>query len=211
MDSSRFHQLWQRNVSGGNAWEPGRVFDYLADLYAEPIRNYHNSDHIELCLEWFDRYRDLTVDPDAIELAIWFHDACYGPEPIGHENRSAGLFRKLSADGISKDRQDKICQLIMDTTHQQPPSNDDASLLVDIDLASFARPWHPYLKDTARCRAERSHLDEGELCRCQIDFLQSLMSRPYIYYSQAFRLYHEDQARQNITKLIELLSLRTCS
>ncbi len=208
MDSSRFISLWQRNISESAGWDAVRVFEKLDSLYAEAPRRYHNGDHILLCLELFDRYSCSASDPDAIELAIWFHDACYGPEPVGHESRSATLFRQLSAGGLSEERQNRICQLIMDTTHQQPPANKDGALLVDIDLGSFCRPWHPYLKDTARCRAERKHLEDIEFCHCQINFLSSLLERTSIYYSDVFRLNHENQARENIEKLIELLTVR---
>lgn len=211
MNASRFQQLWQRNVDGEQAWDAVSAYQHLVQLYAETRRVYHNADHINLCLHWFDRYRHTLADADAVELAIWFHDACYGPEPSGHESRSAGLFRHMSDGGLTLERQDKICQLIMATTHQQPPADDDAALLVDIDLASFARPWHPYLKDTARCRAERKHMPDLEFCNCQIGFLQSLLARDSIYYSAVFKQHHEQQARDNVRRLLHLLRQRTAA
>lgn len=208
MTAARFSHLWQRNISDGQAWKAERVYAQLSALYAEDFRSYHNHNHIDCCLTLLDQHRNAAADPDAIELAIWFHDACYGPDPVGHENRSAMFFREVSADGITLERQNRICQLIMATTHQSPPKDKDSALLVDIDLGSFGLPWHDYLKDTARCRAERLEMDDITFCYKQISFLKSLLARPSIYFTPVFASSYEQQALSNIAKLLTLLNKR---
>ncbi|MCW8884905.1 MAG: hypothetical protein OQK12_06575 [Motiliproteus sp.] len=207
MQQRRFIELWQRNVSSSEA-DASKVFEQLQQLYGQSHRHYHNASHIDFCLKWFDHYKHVVTDADAVELAIWFHDACYGLNPKGHEDASAQLFQQLSADALDPQRQQKICRLISATIHRTPAKDEEEALLIDIDLASFARPWPQYLRDTALCRAERSQLEEKEFCHCQVEFLQSLLARQTLYYSAPFRQHHESTARSNIERLIGLLETR---
>jgi len=86
----------------------------LLALYQEPIRHYHNLDHIRHCLGEFDLFRNLSRDPDALETAIWFHDAVYDPTRDDNEARSADLARKVLADcGAAGDFAGRVAELIM--------------------------------------------------------------------------------------------------
>lgn len=208
MDRVRFIALWQRNLSDQAPCGGETVFADLDARYGESSRHYHNGEHIEQSLAWFDRYRDFARDPDAVELAIWFHDACYGDNPADHETRSAQLFRRLSEGGMAAERQQWVVDLIMNTTHREAPGREDGALLVDVDLGSFARPWHSFLKDSALCRAERRPISEFEFCACQLVFLRTLQDREWIYYSVPFQRHHEADARRNIARLITLLEQR---
>jgi len=209
MNAERFNQLWTRNVgASGSAKPAAEVFAYLDKQYSDPRRCYHDASHIDQCLGWLDRYADTVDDPDAVELAIWFHDASYLPHPQGHEERSARLFDLMAGDGISSARKEKIIRMIGFTTHTREPETEEEALLVDIDLASFCRPWHQYLVDTARCRAERKRIDNMDFCTGQIGFLKGLAARPHFYFSPPFRSHHEQEARYNIARILELLEKR---
>ena len=209
MDANRFVQLWMRNLNPEAEADGEAVFDLLAANYSEPQRRYHDSAHIEQCLEWLDQYQQRVDDPDAVELAIWFHDACYGPDPQGHEQRGADLFRRLTDGKMAPQRIDKICAMIVLTTHQAATDDLEQALVLDIDLASFCRPWSDYLRDTALCRAERVGECEQDYCGGQLAFLRQLLAREQIYYHPDFRADHEADARRNISRLIELLEARS--
>jgi predicted metal-dependent HD superfamily phosphohydrolase len=74
----------------------------LADLrarLAEPQRVYHAQAHVDALLEAFRARRATVRSPDAVELAIWFHDAVYRPGASDNERRSAVLLRTLM-DGL---------------------------------------------------------------------------------------------------------------
>ncbi|MEH6648399.1 MAG: hypothetical protein V7707_00050 [Motiliproteus sp.] len=212
MDSQRFCQLWLRNQNqsgvGGAEQAANAVFKLLLANYSEPQRFYHDVQHIDDCLEWLDRYADQVDDPDAVELAIWFHDACYSPDPKGHEQRGVALLRQLAGDNMPLQWLDKIATMIGLTTHQLSTDDPEQALVLDIDLASFCRPWNDYLSDTARCRAEQKQLKGAEYCACQLGFLRQLIGRQQIYYHPQFHADHETDARANIIRLIELLEAR---
>lgn len=208
MKRKRFIQLWNRVAPTADAAEAEAVFDRLLALYQDDFRVYHNEGHIAFCLKWLDRYVSEAESIDAIELAIWFHDACYSQEPSGHEQRSADLFRNLAADVMDDEFVEKVARFILATTHQGEPESLDAKLLVDIDMASFSEEWVDYLRDTSKCRAEKLHRSNDEFYQDQLTFLRSLSSRPTLYYSQSFLENHEHQAQSNIARLTAVLAER---
>ncbi|MFT6913720.1 MAG: putative metal-dependent HD superfamily phosphohydrolase [Motiliproteus sp.] len=213
MDRQRFCRLWIRNrtpgAQAGRNTDAESVYALIDGRYTQASRYYHDGQHIVDCLRWFDRYSDQIEDPDAVELAVWFHDACFSPDPQGHEQRATELLRQLAQGSIESQRLDAICNMILLTTHQQCPDNAEQALMLDIDLASFARPWPLYLRDTARCRAEMPPSLYQDYGACQLGFLRKLLGREQIYYHPLFRANHEADARANITRLIGLLDARS--
>src|SRR4051794_22476684 len=67
------------------------VFDRLVAAYSEPHRHYHNLEHIAEMLRVVDRLSKFAADPDAVRLAVWFHDAVYDPRAKDNEKLSAIL------------------------------------------------------------------------------------------------------------------------
>ncbi|RVD62485.1 hypothetical protein EN750_21345, partial [Mesorhizobium sp. M7A.F.Ca.ET.027.03.2.1] len=61
----------------------------LLALYRAPGRHYHNLSHIEAMLALAGDCRELLGDPQAIEAAIWFHDAVYDSKAKDNEAQSA--------------------------------------------------------------------------------------------------------------------------
>ena len=78
--------------------------DVLTDLrgrYAEPQRAYHTWDHITALLGWFDQRASELADPDAVFLAVLFHDAIYDPRRKDNETLSAALLAQTPLPGFS--------------------------------------------------------------------------------------------------------------
>src|SRR5215471_11669866 len=94
----RWQKLWQ---AAGAAGDASAWYQRLTHAYAEPQRHYHNQQHIAECLAEFDAARQLAKQPDAVELALWFHDAVYDPRAPDNEERSAALAREcLQYSGV---------------------------------------------------------------------------------------------------------------
>ena len=86
LDGQRFAHLWQR-LGGQGDTEP--LFRALAAAYAEPQRAYHTAAHLQDCLNQLDNVRVRAVQPDQLEIALWFHDGVYDPRAADNEEQSA--------------------------------------------------------------------------------------------------------------------------
>ncbi|TIU73585.1 MAG: hypothetical protein E5W15_07330, partial [Mesorhizobium sp.] len=76
----------------------------LAALYSAEDRHYHGLPHIEAMLALADEYRGLLDDPQAVEAAIWFHDAIYDSRAKDNEAKSAQLAEKRLAGRVDPGR-----------------------------------------------------------------------------------------------------------
>jgi len=201
LDRQRFESLWSRCIGDG----AGAVFDELDALYGEPHRHYHTAAHIEHCLHQFDLAADRMDRPDAVEMALWFHDAIYEIPTEKNELRSAELFAARAAGRGSEPFRSEVRRLIMATIHREPPATLDESFIVDIDLSSFGLPWEEFLSDSRAVRAEFSQVTDAEFYPRQKKFLESLVARPAFCFTEFFQDRHEDRARGNIERLFEKL------
>ncbi len=95
LDRQRWDALWQR--LGGNP--PADAFDALLAAYGGADRHYHSDRHILACLEHFDRWRQLALRPDLVELALWTHDLVYDTQRQGQRGRQRRQHRALARPG----------------------------------------------------------------------------------------------------------------
>lgn len=196
----RFIALWQRSLSAP-AGATLDVLQCLQDCYSEPHRRYHGLRHIHFCLEQHELASCEMQQPDEVELAIWFHDAVHRPGSGNNEPESAALFRRFAGSGDAR-RVDRVCEMILDTTHDHPPREKDGNFMVDIDLASLGQPWAGFIDDSQLIRAEQPDVSDAAYAIMQQRFLQALISRPSIYRTSPFRVRYERQARANIERML---------
>ncbi len=208
-DPGRFRALWRRCLLDGTSDDGAAVHQRLLDGYREPQRYYHTPEHIEHCLSWFDQCRSLVGNPDALELAIWFHDVIYEPGKPDNEARSAALYRQLS-DGVhAKATRGLVDRLIMATLHLGSELEDgDADYMVDIDLASFGLPWEEFLRDSENLRREATHLDESQFHQRARAFHQTLRARERFFHTDFFAERLETRAHENIERYLALIENR---
>ena len=201
LDRKRFEGLWSRRIGE----DAGAVFAELEALYREPHRRYHTPAHVEHCLGCFDLAADRMEDPDAVETALWFHDAIYDVPARDNELRSAELFA-ARAGGRGEERfRSKVYRLIMATTHREPPVTIDESFIVDIDLSSFGLPWEEFLRDSLAVREEFAMVPDADFYPGQKKFVESLLARPTFCFTEFFRDRHEVRVRKNVERLFAKL------
>ncbi len=206
-ERARFVTLWIRIMPGDHAMAE-TVYGRLGELYGEPHRHYHTLDHIRHCLREFDRAAAAMANPDAVEMALWFHDAIYQPGAGNNEQRSADLFRQWSDGRVDSGFQQRVEDLIMTTTHREPPEQGDARFVVDIDLSSFGLPWEACERDGHRIRAEFAGVADDQYYTGHLRFLRALRDRSAFFCTEFFRQRYESVARANLARIIADLHAR---
>jgi len=183
----------------------------LSALYRTEGRHYHNLAHIEAMLALADHYRASLHDPEAVEAAIWFHDAIYDSRAKDNEAKSAALAEKKLAGRTDAQRLARIAAMISATaTHELPHLGDenavrDAALLLDMDLAILGAAPDAFDAYEQAVRREYGWVEEAMWLAGRSAVLQNFLARPHIFHTKEFRQRFEPQARRNIARSIEAL------
>lgn len=203
----RFHALWRRCLSPGAPDHSQDVWDAMEARYAEPHRYYHDEQHLVHCFEQLELARDQIGRPEGVELALWFHDVINDPGHADNETRSAAFFRHWADGVMAPDFIAAVVDLILATTHRGAVEDRDQQFICDIDLASFGCDWECYKRDTDNLKAEYVGSEE-EYYRGKRAFLGAMLSRHRIFQTDFFHVRYEQQARDNIRRLLGLFDQR---
>lgn len=196
----RFAALWGK-WGAHTDWHA--AFAQLQASYSEPWRHYHTFRHIAHCLREFDLAASSIADAEALEVALWFHDAVYIPGNRDNERKSADYFSQISQGRLPADIEVQVRQLILITEHVDSPTTQAECYMVDIDLSPFGIPWEQCLEDSKRVRKELMMVADAEYFQTNLKFLQSLVDRPHLYRTPYFQGRYEQSARYNIGRLME--------
>ena len=184
----------------------------LVALYRQPGRHYHGLAHIEALLALASEYRDRLSDPEAVDAAIWFHDAIYDSRRSDNEARSAALATEKLSSHAAPERLARIVVMIEATaTHALPDLGDeaatrDAAFFLDMDLSILGAPPAAFNSYEAAVRREYAWVDEKAWRSGRAAVLKKFLARPRIFHTEAFRQDFEDQARKNMARSIAALS-----
>ena len=205
IEARRFDALWRRCVSSPRSADPATVYAGLRRLLGAPDRHFHNLGHIRDCVRRVDEVASLLEDRDAVELALWFHDAVYSPGDATNERRSAELFLGFSA-GAQPALRIRICRLVLATRHTGAVTGHDRRFIVDIDLAGFGAPWAEFMRKGALLRREFSAQTDAQYLTGQMVFLQRLQRQPQFFATEYFRSRFEARAQENLDRLLGLVT-----
>ncbi len=182
----------------------------LSALYRQPDRHYHGLCHIKALLRLLDENRSEFVDPEAVEAAIWFHDAIYDSRRADNEAKSAVLAAEKLAGNVDHVRLSRIVAMIQATaTHALPDlpedARRDAGLFLDMDLAILGSPAEVFNAYESAIRQEYEWVDETAWRTGRAAVLRKFTERPAIFHTDLFRKRYEVAARQNIERSLSRL------
>jgi predicted metal-dependent HD superfamily phosphohydrolase len=143
----------------------------------------------------------LLGDRDAVEFALWFHDAIYDVGATTNELRSAELFLTLSGGAPFMFRH-RVCDHILATRHVNAVDESDRRFIVDIDLSGFGAPWEEFMRNGALLRDESSDVPDARYHCGQVAFLSRLQKRRYFFATEYFRARFETNARENLRRVL---------
>ncbi|ODT08177.1 MAG: hypothetical protein ABS58_03860 [Mesorhizobium sp. SCN 65-20] len=184
----------------------------LTALYQAPDRHYHGVRHIEALLSLLGEHRQAFADPDAVEAAIWFHDAIYDSRRKDNEAASAALAADRLRGHVDAPRLARIVKMIEATAaHQIPEFEDgtarqDAALFLDMDLSILGAPAEAFEAYEAAVRREYGWVSYEDWRAGRAAVLKSFLARPRIFHTDIFAERFDTQARENMSRSLARLS-----
>lgn len=166
-------------------------------------RYYHDTTHLQACLHGLEPVRNHLQNPQACELALWFHDAVYWPQRKDNEAQSAAwALQFMTAAGLGAKLRDEVVKLVLETRHTALPSAGDAQYVVDVDLGILGQSPEVYRRFETNVRKEYRFVPEADFKVRRIGVLRGFLMRPRIYSTEWFHSRLEQQARHNLAQAI---------
>jgi predicted metal-dependent HD superfamily phosphohydrolase len=183
----------------------------LVRIYTGPDRHYHNLDHIKTLLALAEAHAGEFTDVEAVEAAIWFHDAVYDTRKADNEAESAKLATDVLAGAAAEERLEFIAAMIRASAkHGIPDSMQgatarDCALFLDMDLAILGSPVGEFDVYERAIRLEYGWVPDEAWIAGRGKVLRNFLARPFIYATPQFRSSHEAAARSNLTRSLARL------
>jgi predicted metal-dependent HD superfamily phosphohydrolase len=200
--------LLRRSQGGARrAQDPTAYGAELLKRWAEPHRRYHTVDHLVAVLGRATALTAYADDPDAVALAVWFHDAVYDPDRSENEERSARLAeRALTEAGVDARRTAEVARLVRLTVDHNPAEDDrDGAVLCDADLGVLAGSPTEYAEYAAAVREEYAFVPDDAFRAGRTEVLRGLLALPHLFNTAYGQERWESLAHRNVRTELELL------
>ena len=185
------------------------LFDELVERYAEPHRFYHTFSHVGNLLRLSEEYAGHISNKEVIDFSIFYHDIICRPGRSDNEQLSAERAKDaLEKLKIADNLIEEIVTFIEATKDHQlaPIANiDDLKLFLDFDLSILSEDDATYNAYANAVREEFQFIPQAAYAMGRSSFLQSLLSKPNIFFTEMFRVNAEQKARKNIQREIDSL------
>ncbi|MDR1835954.1 MAG: hypothetical protein LBQ96_09155 [Fusobacteriaceae bacterium] len=180
-------------------------WEELRRLYAAETRYYHNFSHLRAMWEEARPLLPEIGDPDALLLAIFYHDAVYDVTRRDNEEKSAELFeRHMKMTAFPPI--DFVKELILQTkTHAESPSFD-VNTFTDLDLSILGSSPEKYRAYAEGIRKEYGRMDPGINRSGRRKILEYFLTLPAIYKTPYFYKKYEKPARENLSRELRELA-----
>jgi predicted metal-dependent HD superfamily phosphohydrolase len=201
------HRSWDRCWKGVGAVDDAlELMQQLIRAYEESHRKYHTTQHLFECLMLVEQYRAFAIEPDEVELALWFHDAVYQVRTSDNEQKSAKWAEQaLRAAHVDAMRIERVREHILATRHAALPVGRDQELLVDIDLSILGALPARFDEYEVQVRVEYRWVPDLLFKPKRREILEEFLARDPIYATPAMRDRYEHQARENLARSLRQL------
>jgi predicted metal-dependent HD superfamily phosphohydrolase len=177
----------------------------LVRHYSELGRHYHTLNHIRHCFMEFSEVRRMLVDPEAVAMAIWYHDFVYKSKRGDNEEESAKAACKLMEKAqLPLEFILRVEKMILATKSHAGDFDNDTMLFLDIDMAILGQK--PALFDAydKQIECEYSWVPKQTYREERAKFLEGCLKGP-IYKCPHFHAKYEAQARINLKRAVARL------
>jgi predicted metal-dependent HD superfamily phosphohydrolase len=155
---------------------------------------------------WFAQFQLFARRPGDIAFALFYHDAIYNPRASDNEEQSAKLAADIMREYVRGDCEpERVVSLILATKHDAVSEDDDARLLVDIDLSILGAEPVRFGEYERQIRKEYEWVAVDEFRKGRSQVLTKFLGRPAIYSTSFFQERLEAAARANLKRsLVDL-------
>lgn len=198
-------ELSVKDIKSGN-----EILVNLIQRYSEPIRHYHNLEHLQEILFLLQQVQDISHNPSVLQLSAWFHDCIYDPQAKDNEALSA-IFAEQVLNQLDVDSQIiyLTTEIVRSTKNHQPLIYGiDNLIFLDVDLAILGTTKEQYLQYAHAIRQEYSHLNNLAYRKGRTELLTQILTKPKIYYTDYFYQRLETTARNNLQAEIAQLTIK---
>jgi len=163
-------------------------------------RHYHGFQHLEDLYAKLAEVRDNLQDPDAVLLAIAYHDFVYRVSRKDNEERSAMVMRDrmLATRALPEPLVERAASHIRATQHHEATSDPDTDLFTDADLSILGSSPERYKLYAQQVRREFRIYPDLLYKPGRRKVLAFFLAMPYIFKTTHFRERYEEQARTNL-------------
>src|SRR5687768_1311633 len=85
--------IWE-HITGKYSRDPGQIETFWNEIvisYSDPVRSYHNLDHIQYLIDQAVAFENEIEGFDAVVMAVMYHDIIYDTGSKDNEANSAAL------------------------------------------------------------------------------------------------------------------------
>ena len=189
----------------GPAWS--REGRKLLRYWSRWPRQYHDTRHLAACLRHAEAHRAQFRDPEAVLLALWYHDAIYWPWSKSNEEDSAvWAARFLRARGLATPRIATVERHILATKAHGAGDDPDTAWVLDIDLAVLGADEAAYRWFERGVRSEYRWVPWKRYVAGRSAVLGGFLQRSRIYLTEAFHERCDAPARHNLRRALDALA-----
>ncbi|HYO20463.1 MAG TPA: DUF4031 domain-containing protein [Dermatophilaceae bacterium] len=201
---ARFERLLNRwPLSLPSSGDPSLVNELL-ERWDSPGRGYHDSRHLEHCLDALDAIG--CTDP-LVELAAWFHDAVHEGRPGADEQASAELAQTRLAGLLPTSEALEVARLIRLTAgHAVAAEDTRGGYLCDADLAVLGSSPQAYARYCRDVRVEYADVPLSDFRRGRLRVLHRLVELDPLYRTPRARELWGAQAERNLSREADRMS-----
>lgn len=176
------------------------LWQEVVKAHSSPGRHYHTLQHLEdLRAQLAEVTADLQ-DPDAVLLAIAYHDLTYRVSRKDNEERSAGVMleRMLVAPDLPGPIVPRAAAHIRATRRHEASADPDTDPFTDADLSILGSSRERYKLCTQQVRREYRRYPDMLYKPGRRKVLAHFLAMPHIFKTAYFRDRYEEQARFNM-------------
>ena len=192
------NELWIKNVK--------ELYDEIRLNYAKNENYYHRFNHIIAWLDLLIEYKDIIPNFKEVAFSWLYHDIIYFSEKPNNELISwVQAYNKSKQLWLWEAFSENVLGLVVSTKHTEAPKSEAEKFLHDIDFSILWQSWEVFKRYEDDVRKEYSHVSDRAWKEWRKQFLEWVLQKEDIFYTQTFKDRFESQAKSNIQRSIDEL------